>query len=204
MSPEKRGRPRAFDPAAALEKALAVFLRQGYDATSLDDLTVAMGINRPSLYAAFGSKGALYDAALRHYAARGIERMMAELTASDDIVTGVQNILRGWAQKMATGCEGCLVVASAAQCGRRAAAEDAPIEAATRRIVADIGTRLHACFAAAQERKRLKAGIDARALAHYVAGLIQGLATFGRTSGDAAAVRDMAEVACAFLETLRA
>lgn len=204
MSAEKRGRPRAFDSVDALEKAMAVFLRQGYDAASLGDLTKAMGINRPSLYAAFGSKGALYNAALHHYAAKGTEHMMAELSATDDAVTGVQNLLRGWANKMSTGCEGCLVVASAAQCGRRAEAGDAPIENATRQIVGDISSRLQAYFAGAQKRGRLKAGVDTKALAHYVAGLIQGLTTFGRTSGNASAVHDMAEVACAFLETLRA
>jgi hypothetical protein len=105
---------------------------------------------------------------------------------------------------MSTGREGCLVVASAAQCGRRAGAGDAPIENATHRIVGDISSRLQAHFAAAQKRGDLKAGVDARALAHYVTGLIQGLTTFGRTSGNPKAVHNMAEVACAFLETLRA
>ncbi len=183
---------------------MAVFMRQGYDAASLDDLTEAMGINRPSLYAVFGNKGALYNAALRHYAAKGTERTMAALAAADDIITGTQNLIREWARKMAAGGEGCLVVASAAQCGRRARAGDAPIENTTHRIVAEISSRLHAGFAAAQERGRLNAEVDAKALAHYVAGLIQGLTTFARTSGNPKAVRDMAEVACAFLETLRA
>lgn len=204
MSPEKRGRPRAFDSVVALEKAMAVFLRQGYDATSLGDLTEAMGINRPSLYAAFGGKGALYNAALRHYAAKGTEHMMAELGATDDVVTGAQHLLRGWAKKMSTGREGCLVVSSAAQCGRRAGPGDAPIEDTTRQIVGDISSRLQARFAAAQKRGHLKAEVDTKALAHYVTGLIQGLTTFGRTSGSPKAVHNMAEVACAFLETLRA
>lgn len=203
MSPEKRGRPRAFDSVAALEKALAVFLRQGYDAASLDDLTKAMGINRPSLYAAFGSKSALYNAALRHYAARSTDHIMAELRAADDIVTGAQSLLREWAKKMSTGCEGCLVVASASQCGRHAETGDASIEDTTRQIMSHLSFQLQACFAAAQKRGRLKADVDPRALAHYIAGLIQGLTVFGRTSGNANAVHDMAEVACAFLETLR-
>lgn len=60
-----RGRPRSFDPAEVLDKARAVFWNLGYAATSLDDLAAATGLNRPSLYAAFGDKHALYLASLR-------------------------------------------------------------------------------------------------------------------------------------------
>jgi AcrR family transcriptional regulator len=64
--PERRprGRPRSFDADAVLEKAKAVFWNLGYDAASLDDIAAATGLNRPSLYAAFGDKHALYMAAL--------------------------------------------------------------------------------------------------------------------------------------------
>ena len=69
-----RGRPRSFDPDAVLDKARAVFWNLGYAATSLDDLAAATGLNRPSLYAAFGDKHALYLAAL--------ERSRSEATAA--------------------------------------------------------------------------------------------------------------------------
>lgn len=62
--PRPRGRPRSFDPDEALDKARSVFWNLGYAATSLDDLAAATGLNRPSLYAAFGDKHALYMAAL--------------------------------------------------------------------------------------------------------------------------------------------
>jgi AcrR family transcriptional regulator len=63
-STKARGRPRSFDPDEALDRARAVFWNQGYAATSLDDLVAATGLNRPSLYAAFGDKRAMYLAAL--------------------------------------------------------------------------------------------------------------------------------------------
>lgn len=63
-----RGRPRGFDPDAALDRAVEVFWRRGYDGASLQDLTDAMGINRPSLYAAFGNKEELFRAAVARYA----------------------------------------------------------------------------------------------------------------------------------------
>ena len=69
-----RGRPRSFDPDEVLDRARAVFWNLGYAATSLDDLAAATGLNRPSLYAAFGDKHALYMAAL--------ERSRAEATAA--------------------------------------------------------------------------------------------------------------------------
>ena len=62
-----RGRPRSFDRAAALRQAMAVFWQRGYEGTSLGDLTAAMGINRPSLYAAFGCKEALFHEAVALY-----------------------------------------------------------------------------------------------------------------------------------------
>ena len=58
--PRRRGRPRAYDPDVALRRARDTFWRAGYAATSLDDLAAGMGMNRPSIYAAFGDKRALY------------------------------------------------------------------------------------------------------------------------------------------------
>ncbi|MGD0555245.1 MAG: TetR/AcrR family transcriptional regulator [Streptosporangiaceae bacterium] len=61
------GRPRAFDADVALDRALEVFWRQGYEGTALSDLTEAMGINRPSLYAAFGNKEELFAKVVDRY-----------------------------------------------------------------------------------------------------------------------------------------
>jgi TetR/AcrR family transcriptional regulator, copper-responsive repressor len=65
--PRRRGRPRAYDPQAALQQATERFWVSGYSRTSLDDVCVAAGMNRPSLQAAFGDKRALYLKALEYY-----------------------------------------------------------------------------------------------------------------------------------------
>src|SRR5688500_9046878 len=77
----RRGRPRSFDPDAVLDKARAVFWNLGYAATSLDDLAVATGLNRPSLYAAFGDKHGLSLAALERSRVEATTALAAALTA---------------------------------------------------------------------------------------------------------------------------
>src|SRR6202051_3353866 len=73
------GRPRAFDAEKALDEAMEVFWRHGYDGATIAELTGAMGINPPSLYAAFGSKEGLLKAALDRYAAKRAEFMIEAL-----------------------------------------------------------------------------------------------------------------------------
>src|SRR5437763_16929404 len=80
--PKRRGRPRAYDPATALARAAATFWKAGYAGTSLDDLAEATGMNRPSLYAAFGDKRDLYLKTLEHY--REESRSLARAALADD------------------------------------------------------------------------------------------------------------------------
>jgi AcrR family transcriptional regulator len=80
--PRRRGRPRAYDPKTALARAADTFWKAGYAGTSLDDLAAATGMNRPSLYAAFGDKRELYLKTLEHY--RSAYRELARKTLEDD------------------------------------------------------------------------------------------------------------------------
>lgn len=75
----RRGRPRKFDLEQALQAATQVFYAQGYEGASLDDLTQAMGINRPSLYACFGNKESLFLKCLAHYTEQNIAKLRAIL-----------------------------------------------------------------------------------------------------------------------------
>jgi AcrR family transcriptional regulator len=114
----KRGRPREFDPDAALDAALVVFWRSGYESASLSDLTDAMGINRPSLYAAFGNKQELFRRAIARYSAR---RDAAWNTAMQAPTArqAVESLLRGAADALTASCNpaGCFLVVSSLTCG---------------------------------------------------------------------------------------
>jgi AcrR family transcriptional regulator len=80
--PKKRGRPRAYEPDVALARAMDVFWRDGFAATSLDALSAATGMNRPSLYGAFGDKREIYLKAYARYRDKARQRM-ADVIAAD-------------------------------------------------------------------------------------------------------------------------
>lgn len=85
MTARPRGRPRGFDTEEVLGRVRAVFMAKGFAAASLDELAAAAGLNRPSLYAAFGDKEQLYIAALRFYGAKSVEGLDAILAGPGSI-----------------------------------------------------------------------------------------------------------------------
>ncbi|WP_210237804.1 TetR/AcrR family transcriptional regulator [Aliirhizobium smilacinae] len=110
----KRGRPRAFDRDEALAKAQVLFHAKGYDGLSVADLTQALGINPPSFYAAFGSKLALYDEALRRYEKTEGLDVDTALAPGTPLPAGVTKLLRYAADAYACdGPCGCMVIEGA-------------------------------------------------------------------------------------------
>ena len=87
-----RGRPRAYDPDDALDRATLAFWQAGFSATSLDALSDATGMNRPSLYGAFGDKHALYLTTLQRYIAAGQAAMEAALGGSHPLREGLKRV----------------------------------------------------------------------------------------------------------------
>jgi AcrR family transcriptional regulator len=117
ISSVKTGRPRAFDESEALEAALRVFWKRGYEGASLTELTEAMGINRPSLYAAFGNKEELFRKALDLYASK--MEFMNEALSEPKIRVAIEKLLLGFADSQTDPANppGCLSVNSALACG---------------------------------------------------------------------------------------
>src|SRR5258705_1747110 len=107
-----RGRPRSFDEREALQKAIRVFWAKGYDAVTVDDLVAGMGVARPSLYAVFGDKAALFMRSLRAYAEGLGGRAMKALLGPPSVHDGIRALF-AHAVKSATtegSPAGCLLV----------------------------------------------------------------------------------------------
>jgi AcrR family transcriptional regulator len=186
------GRPRAFDIDKALDRALKVFWQKGYEGASLLDLTKAMGINRPSLYAAFGNKESLFCKALDRYAEgpadyfrKALEeptaRAVAErlLVGSADLLTNPRNP------------RGCLMVQGALACG--AAADSVRRELVSRRMAGEIALRRR--FARASADGDLPADADPADLARYVVTVIRGMAVQAAGGASREELRRVAEMA---------
>src|SRR5258707_12430271 len=167
------GRPRAFDMDQALEHALQVFWRKGYEASSLADLTEAMGINPPSLYAAFGNKEGLFRKAVDRYVAeRG--KFWAEALSEPTARAAVERLMRRSADFLTEPCNpgGCVLVQGALICGDGAA----PIkhELAKRRATGE--AMLQERFERAKSDGDMPAGMDTTDLASYVMTVLEGMA----------------------------
>lgn len=122
------GRPRCFDAAAALEAALALFWRQGYEQTSLDDLTGAMGISRSSFYACFKSKHATLLAAVERYCDENFRALKALASEAPDPESAVRAVVGAIAAPDG-GRRGCFL----ANCVTELAPHDPEVDTMARR-----------------------------------------------------------------------
>ena len=167
-----RGRPRTFDPDKALDRALKVFWKKGYEGASLPDLTKAMGINRPSLYAAFGNKEALFRKAVERYA-QGPASYAREALELPTARAVVERLLRGGTCVGSGKKEprGCFMVQGALTCGDDA--QPARKELAARRAAAEAALRQR--LERAREEGDLPAGADPADLAKYVVTVLHGM-----------------------------
>ena len=177
--PKRRGRPRAYEPEIALGKALDLFRRQGFAATSLDDLSEATGMNRPSLYGAFGDKRELYIKSYQRYRedARG---SMVEIFRQEMPVR--QRLERIYAAALNiylsgdTGPRGCFTVVTAAS----EAVGDPEIRAMVLEGLTDLDKAFANCFRRAKEKGELPASADPAALAQLASATIHTIAIRSR------------------------
>ncbi|MCI0357676.1 MAG: TetR/AcrR family transcriptional regulator [Planctomycetaceae bacterium] len=186
------GRPREFDIDQALERALAVFWKKGYEGATLPDLTSAMRINRPSLYAAFGNKEALFRRAVERYLA-GPAAYFAVALQAPTARHVVEQLLNG-AINAVTGPHnprGCLMVQGALACGD--AAEEVRQEVSDRRAggVRALARRFQRAIAEGDLPPETSAGD----LARYVATIIHGMSVQAASGASRAQLRRVARLA---------
>jgi AcrR family transcriptional regulator len=196
-----RGRPRSFDREQALTTAMRLFWRKGYSATSMSDLTGAMGIGATSLYAAFGSKEALFTEALQHYACRHAPKIWARFEEATTAREAVEALLHDSAEVLARTADdpaGCMVALSAV--GDEGHDE---LGAKIRTVRADGIAKIRARLVRA-EPGELPKGIEADALARYVAAVQGGMSLQARDGADATELRQVADAALSFWDAGRA
>jgi AcrR family transcriptional regulator len=179
MEPKRRGRPRAYDPDAALGRAIGSFWQAGYSGTSLDDLSAATGMNRPSLYGAFGDKRDLYLKALAHYWELSRVAMDEALAHDLPLRQALQRLYDKALSIYFSGKEGprgCFAIGTATT----EAVHDAKIRASLAEGFRMIDDAFEARIRLAQEQGELRPSADPAALAMLASATLHTLAIRSR------------------------
>jgi AcrR family transcriptional regulator len=188
----KLGRPRAFDVDKTLDRAVRVFWRKGYEGASLSDLTKAMGINRPSLYAAFGDKEALFRKVLDRYMegpAGYVSKALKEPTSRAVIERLLHETVQASAKK--GNPKGCLMVQGALACGKKA--EPVRRELIARRAAGEAAVLQR--FERARAEDDLPANVSPADLARYVMAVLHGMAVEAASGASRAELQRIVEMA---------
>jgi AcrR family transcriptional regulator len=188
------GRPRGYDPDTALARATDAFWSAGYAATSLDDLCDATGMNRPSLYGAFGDKRALYLDALERYTEIGRRAMEQALDYERPIAEALANLYAAALALYFSGggaARGCFLIGTAVT--------EAVGNTEVRDVLGDALREFDGCFEArlrhAQAEGELAADADPASLAKIASAVLHTLALRSRAGDSRASLRATADAA---------
>ncbi|MGX4769424.1 TetR/AcrR family transcriptional regulator [Bradyrhizobium guangdongense] len=179
VEPKRRGRPRAYEPDVALGKALDLFRRQGFAATSLDDLSEATGMNRPSLYGAFGDKRELYIKSYQRYREDARASMTAIFREEMPLRQRLERIFASALDIYLsgdTGPRGCFTVVTAAS----EAVGDPEIRAMVLDGLTELDKAFANCFRRAKEKGELPESADPAALAQIASATVHTVAIRSR------------------------
>jgi AcrR family transcriptional regulator len=191
-----RGRPRAFDREAALSKAMRLFWQKGFEATSISDLRQAMGINSPSLYAAFGSKEALFAEAIRYYVDTFGSAAWSGFRSAATVREAVEAYMLSSASALSgERCDfplGCMVtLSSVAEEGHEALGRLVRSERAA--LLDGVEGRL----CRAKEKGEVPASIDSHALARFVQAVQSGMSILARDGASREELEQVVRIAMA-------
>jgi TetR/AcrR family transcriptional repressor of nem operon len=188
-------RPKEFDPDAALERAMDLFHRQGYEATSMQELVDELGVGRGSLYETFGSKQQLFNACLARYGT-GLTDYLAQLSDADKPLDAIRAIIRGTGEHQCAVNKGCLMVNSTVEL----APHDEVVQAAVGRAWGKVEAAFRAALERAQADGDLSADKNPRAIARFLVTTMHGMSVAGKYRDSKAQFKDIADVALSVLE----
>jgi len=189
------GRPREFDRDAALEAAMLVFWRKGFAATSMSDLCDAMGISSPSLYAAFGSKEALYLEAVEYYARTIGPPVWDKLAEGATARAGIENLLIAWTEslpKSRATPAGCMALLAAV-----GDEWPATIVRVVKKVRLEMLGTLRSRLETAVAKGELPASTDIDGLSRFYLSVFQGMAVQAKDGATSAELRAVAAAAMA-------
>ena len=188
------GRPRAYDPDVALQRAMEAFWDAGFSSTSLDDLSARTGMNRPSLYAAFGDKQALYLKTLDSYRAARRAAIAIALGRGRPLSAALRDLYEGMLDRFLAGergARGCYLVGTAAT----EAVGNPEVRAALEESVSELDKTFRDAFAAAQARGELGRDADPRSLAAFASAIVHTLALRARAGQPRSVLSELAHSA---------
>ncbi|MEV7805918.1 TetR/AcrR family transcriptional regulator [Microbispora sp. NPDC088329] len=190
-------RTKEFDPDVALGRALNLFWRRGYEATSMADLVEHLGIGRASLYATFGGKHDLYVKALERYAQMCDPNLVEMLSQPGPALPAVRALVERYTEDSIRDPDrrGCMVVNAATEL----MPDDEPVARLVEASWTSLETALTSALIRARAQGEISADADPRALARFVLVFLQGLRVMGKSRGDPARIRDAAAHALAML-----
>ena len=186
------GRPRAFDTDEALEKALRVFWAKGYEGATVADLTEAMGINKPSLYAAFGNKESLFKKVLERYS-QGPGAYVPKAFDAPTAKEVAERLLDGaaWVLGNPANPGGCLTIQGALVCGDEAAAVKNELISLRSGTFETMVRR----FDQGKEAGEFSHEVDTIRLARYISTVIQGMSVQSASGASHEELKGIAEQA---------
>jgi TetR/AcrR family transcriptional regulator, transcriptional repressor for nem operon len=192
------GRPREFDEARALESAMNAFWERGYNGTSLSDLTAVTGLNKGSLYGAFGDKRRLFLKAVAHYQQTGLQTMREVLEGSGS----AKEAIARWMSIVAQGCcaedgwRGCFVFNTAVEM----APHDEEIAEWVRQVMRVSRQMFRAALERGQAQGEFSSRLDCEAAAGFLVVSVAGLRVICKTSPKQREIRGVVDMILSVLD----
>lgn len=182
-------RQKAFDPEAVLERAMQVFWQKGYEATSIQDLVTAMGINRGSLYATFQDKRQLFLSAIAHYSHTALQQTIDRLQAPGSARQAIADYFYSLVQALAAQrpCQGCLMTNTIVELSL----QDAEIAAQLKQSLLALEEAFYGALVRAKAQAEINPKADLRTLARYLTASVQGLQVISKVDPGLESLRDM-------------
>ncbi len=192
-------RPKAFNEEDVIDKAVEIFWAKGYEATSLQDLVNAMGIQRGSLYATFGSKQQLFLKSLKRYSVTVVEKLLEILESKPSAVESIELFFAQLVEHLLTAGElrSCLITNSAIERGLR----DEETKLQVLKLLNALENGFYKALLKAKENGELSTELDLKVVAYYLTSSMQGLLVMGKVCSERQVLEGINQITLSILKS---